>query len=37
LDVPAWFRIFPLVQALAPGLVRQFAPRSAYRKRTESN
>ena len=35
--VPAWFRVFPLVQALAPGLVRRFAPRSAYRKRTESN
>jgi len=35
--VPAWFRVFPLLQALAPGLVRRFAPRSAYRKRTESN
>ena len=35
--VPAWFRVFPVVQALAPGLVRRFAPRSAYRKRTESH
>jgi NAD(P)-dependent dehydrogenase (short-subunit alcohol dehydrogenase family) len=31
--VPRWFRLFPLVQALAPGLVRRLAPRSAYRKR----
>jgi short-subunit dehydrogenase len=32
--VPRWFRVFPLAQALAPGLVRRLAPRSAYRSRT---
>jgi uncharacterized protein len=31
--VPRWFRVFPLAQALAPGLVRRLAPRSAYRNR----
>ena len=31
--VPRWFRLFPLAQALAPGLVRRLAPRSAYRSR----
>jgi short-subunit dehydrogenase len=32
-DVQRWFRVFPLVQALVPGLVRRVAPRSAYRSR----
>lgn len=31
--VPAWYRLFPVVQAVAPGLVRRLAPKSAYRKR----
>jgi short-subunit dehydrogenase len=35
--VPAWYRVFPVVQALAPGVVRRLAPKSAYRKRPESN
>jgi hypothetical protein len=35
--VPRWYRVFPIVQALAPGLVRRLAPRSAYRRRAESN
>jgi uncharacterized protein len=35
--VPAWYRLFPVVQALAPGVVRRLAPKSAYRKRPESH
>jgi hypothetical protein len=31
--VPAWYRVFAVVQALTPGLVRRLAPQSAYRKR----
>jgi hypothetical protein len=31
--VPAWYRVFPVVQALAPGFVRRLAPKSAYRQR----
>ena len=31
--VPAWYRAFPVVQALAPGLVQRLAPRSPYRSR----
>lgn len=29
--VPRWYRVFPLLQALAPGLVGRFASRSGYR------
>jgi NAD(P)-dependent dehydrogenase (short-subunit alcohol dehydrogenase family) len=35
--VPAWYRLFPLLQNLAPGLVGRFAGRSGYRSRAESN
>jgi uncharacterized protein len=35
--VPAWYRLFPIVQALAPGIVRRLAPKSAYRGRPGSN
>jgi short-subunit dehydrogenase len=33
--VPRWYRIFPLVQALAPGLLGRFAARSGYRRGAE--
>ena len=35
--VPGWFRLFPLLQTLAPGLVGRFASRSGYRDRPISN
>jgi uncharacterized protein len=35
--VPAWYRVFPLLQTLAPGLVGRFAARSGYRGHTDSN
>jgi hypothetical protein len=31
--VPRWYRVFPLVQALAPGLVGRVGARSGYRRR----
>jgi short-subunit dehydrogenase len=31
--VPGWYRAFPLVQALAPGLVGRVAARAGYRRR----
>jgi uncharacterized protein len=31
--VPRWYRAFPLLQTLAPGLVARFAARPAYRDR----
>jgi NAD(P)-dependent dehydrogenase (short-subunit alcohol dehydrogenase family) len=30
--VPAWYRLFPVVQTLVPGFVRRLAPKSAYRQ-----
>ena len=35
--VPAWYRLFPLLQDLAPGLVGRFAGRSGYRPPAKSN
>ena len=35
--VPAWYRVFPLLQALVPGIVGRFAGKSGYRGRTASN
>ena len=35
--VPAWYRVFPLIQTLAPGLVGRFAAKSGYRRHTDSN
>ena len=29
--VPAWYRVFPLAQTLAPGLFARLAARSGYR------
>jgi hypothetical protein len=31
--IPRWYRLFPLLQTLAPGLVGRFAARPAYRNR----
>ena len=35
--VPAWYRLFPLLQDLAPALVGRFAGRSGYRPPAKSN
>jgi uncharacterized protein len=33
--VPSWYRVFPLVQALAPGLLARASRRSGYRRPRE--
>jgi short-subunit dehydrogenase len=34
--VPGWYRLFPILQTLAPGLVARLVGRSGYRDRTDS-